>query len=45
MYCRKCLKEGKKISMNTEIDDQRYICPRCSYIVNWKENIDNKEEN
>jgi len=46
MYCRKCLKKGKKINMNVEIVEQCYICPECKNIVIWSKEGDDfiKEE-
>lgn len=38
MYCRKCLKKGKKINMNVELVEQCYICPECKNIVIWATN-------
>ena len=38
MYCRKCLKAShgeKKVNMQTEMEEQCYICPECGHIVEW----------
>jgi Zn finger protein HypA/HybF involved in hydrogenase expression len=29
MYCRKCIKKGKKICMKTFVKERVYICPEC----------------
>jgi len=35
MYCRKCMRKGKKINMKTDIENRRYICLECENIVEW----------
>lgn len=37
MYCRKCLKNGKKINMKIDYQKKEYICPKCKYKVKWQE--------
>lgn len=36
MYCRKCLKKGKKVSMTTDINKKEYVCPKCNYKIKWQ---------
>lgn len=36
MYCRKCLKKGKKVSMTTDIKEKEYVCPKCNHKIKWQ---------
>ena len=39
MFCRKCLKEGKKVNMNVDIQEKKYQCPKCLDEINWEKPI------
>jgi len=36
MYCRKCIKDDKKINMDVNIEERLYSCPECGSIVEWE---------
>jgi DNA-directed RNA polymerase subunit RPC12/RpoP len=38
MYCRNCLREGKKVNMDVLVEEEVYICPKCGNRVEWNEN-------
>ena len=35
MFCRKCLKENKKVNMTVDIKNGKYTCPECEHEVEW----------
>ena len=40
MYCKKCFKKSmnqKKVNMLSKLEEKRYICPECGYIIKWHE--------
>jgi hypothetical protein len=35
MFCRKCLKTGKKVNMIVDLEKKQYQCPECEYEIPW----------
>jgi predicted RNA-binding Zn-ribbon protein involved in translation (DUF1610 family) len=29
--------QEKKVNMNVDMENQRYVCPECGHVVNWEE--------
>ena len=42
MFCRKCLKDGKKVNMNVDLEKKQYQCPECENEIVW-DNEDDEE--
>ena len=35
MFCRKCLKQDRKVNMDVDIENGKYICPECKTEIEW----------
>lgn len=41
MYCRECIKNGKRVNMNVLIEEQAYVCPECEKRIEWNNDKEN----
>ena len=38
MQCPKCAqgKNARVVRMNTDLKEERYICPKCEFVIEWE---------